>query len=248
MSLINQALKKAQHDRSGTTAPPPMNTAENQRQHAHEMANADRSLKPGLIIGLVVAIAVLVGLVAGLTLALLKEQPAVPQLAATPTPQALKPASASAETPALPVPSATAPQLSTPPIATISSKTSPSSDTLEELRLAREAAEAKARTEAEVARKAEEAREAAELAARKAAEQQAAIAKADPSEEIIQWLGQSTINGVRLSESGSKVLLNGRSYGVGEHVNFKLKLKVMAIREKLVLFVDQTGKKYLKRL
>jgi len=35
---------------------------------------------------------------------------------------------------------------------------------------------------------------------------------------------------------------------LGEYVNFKLGLKVMIIQEKRILFVDENGKKYMKRL
>ena len=41
--------------------------------------------------------------------------------------------------------------------------------------------------------------------------------------------------------------MNGDAYSVGEHVNFELGLKVLAVEESRILFIDEAGKKYLKR-
>ena len=88
---------------------------------------------------------------------------------------------------------------------------------VEELRRAREAAEAKAQAEAN-------------------------------TPAIVEWLTESRISGVRLSPTNSKVILNGEAYGEGEYVNFQLGLKVIRIEEKRILFADDSGKKYMKRI
>ncbi len=108
---------------------------------------------------------------------------------------------------------------------------------LNDLRIARVAAEAKAAADATSAKQVEAAKQ---LAATKAA--------AKPSQDIIQWLGKSKISGVRLSTSGNKVILNNNAYLVGETVNVGLGLKVLIIQEKRILFIDPNGKKYLKQL
>ncbi|MFP4068779.1 MAG: hypothetical protein ACLFVC_01235, partial [Opitutales bacterium] len=89
--------------------------------------------------------------------------------------------------------------------------------------------------------------EAEALAAKEEAEAEAkARAEIQPSQEIIQWLAESRITGVRLSGGNSKVILNGKAYGIDETVNHALGLSVLAIQEKRVLFVDENGTKYMK--
>jgi hypothetical protein len=95
--------------------------------------------------------------------------------------------------------------------------------------------------EAEAARMAE----AQALAAKQAAEARAA---AKPSQDIVTWLSHAKVTGVRLSANSSKVILNNKGYIVGETVNFKLGIKVLAIQENRILFVDSNGKKYLKQI
>lgn len=236
MSLINEALRKAQRDRTPERMP---NSPSNAPASTASTGAGSKGMRMGLIIGLVVALAVLVGLVAGLSLLLLKgngDAPATPQLASqssdaiTPAPATSAPATPAAD-PATPPPvePITAVTQSAPaaerPIAR-----EQSTAVVEELRRAREAAEAKAAAEAQAAKEA------------------AARAAAKPSPEIIDWLSKSKMSGVKLSETGSKVILNGEPYEVGEYANFALGLKVMIIQEKRVLFIDKNGKKYLKKL
>ena len=111
-------------------------------------------------------------------------------------------------------------------------------------------AELQAAKEAEAARfAAEEAAKAAEEEAKaKAAAEAAARASTPPNSKIIEWLQRAQVSGVRLAEDGSKVLLNGRAYGVGEMVHFGLGLKVLLVQEKRVIFEDTNGKRYMKRL
>lgn len=244
MSLINQALRKAQRDRTPNRMADPVTAAPAQSAPA-----GSSGIKPGLVIGLLLAVAVLVGLVAGLTVVLFKPGDG-------PTPQVAQ--STAQEAPIAPIePASDTPptqpaEESNPPAEPIAQAVQPPGDTLPmerdttssvvaELRKAREAAEAKAAAEALAA--AEKA-----AAEAKAAEEAAARAAAKPSQDIIDWLTNTKISGVKLSERGNKVIINGKSYDVGEYANYQLGLKVMIIQEKRVLFVDKNGKKYLKRL
>ena len=223
MSLINQALRKAQHQR--TPSRPATAADHASASHPKYTGNFNKS---GLLIGLVAGIALLIGLVAGLTIVVLRKDPApVAQQAATlPAPaKQISPATPIIQPLAAPTPAPTQPL----------EQDSPS--VLNDLRLARVAAEAKAAADANSAKQAEAAKQ---LAATKAA--------AKPSQDIIQWLGRSKISGVRLSTSGNKVILNNNAYLVGETVNVGLGLKVLIIQEKRVLFIDPNGKKYLKQL
>lgn len=242
MSLINQALRKAQRDRTPARMADPGSTGPSTTAPL-----SASGMKPGLVIGLVVAVAVLLGLVAGLSMVLLKSNdpaPVAQQAPATPEESPSQDTAASPPTePAAATPEALEPL--TPPIESAANfpgsaggRTSP---VVEELRKAREAAEAKASAEAEAAQ-AEAAAEA------KAAEEAAARAAAKPSQDIIEWLSRAQISGVRLSSTESKVILNGDAYAVGEYVNYALGLKVMVIQEERVLFIDENGKKYMKRL
>jgi uncharacterized iron-regulated membrane protein len=195
-------------------------------------------MKPGLIIGLVVAVAVLLALVVGLSLVLLQGNEAPPVAQQPPAATAPQPTATSQDSGQAATAQAAAPQ---PPIEPLTPPASPparttplereaTSPVVEELRRARAAAEAKATAEAQAAATA------------------AAKAAAQPSQEIIDWLARAKISGVKLSATESRVILNGKSYTVGEYVNFDLGLKVMIIQEKRVLFVDANDKKYLKRL
>lgn len=239
MSLINQALRKAQHQRTPSR---PATAADH--ANASQPNYSSNSNKSGLLIGLVAGIALLIGLVAGLTIVVLRKDPApVVQQAAT------SPAPAEHAAPATPTKPATQPLAApTPAPAVTQPLEQDSPSVLNELRLARQAAEAKAAADAAAAQKAEAAAAAAKQAAEAKAAAAAAAAAAKPSQDIIQWLGKSKISGVRISEKGSKVILNNKAFTVGETVNVGLGLKVLIIQEKRVLFVDTNGKKYLKQL
>ena len=223
MSLINQALRKAQQQR--TPSRPATAADHASASPTNYRGNSNQS---GLLIGLVAGIALLIGLVAGLTIVVLRKDPApVTQQAAT------LPAPVKQIAPATPVFQPLAPP--TPAPTQPLEQGSPS--VLNDLRLARVAAQAKAAADATSAKQVEAAKQ---LAATKAA--------AKPSQDIIQWLGKSKISGVRLSTSGNKVILNNKAYSVGETVNLGLGLKVLIIQEKRILFIDPNGKKYLKQV
>lgn len=238
MSLINQALRKAQRDRTPNRMADPGATGPLTSAPANSSG-----MKPGLLIGLILAVAVLLGLVAGLSVMLLKGNDSAPLAQQAPTTPEQPSSQDTASTPPT-EPVAATPQALEPISPPIKSPTkAPSSEretlspVVEELRKAREAAEAKAAAEAEAAE-----------AEAKAAEEAAARAAAKPSQEIIDWLTQAKVTGVMLSETNSKIIFNGKTYAVGEYVNYALGLKVMVIQEQRILFVDENGKKYMKRL
>lgn len=232
MSLINQALRKAQHQRT----PSRPATAADHASAPPSSYTANTS-NPGLLIGLVAGIALLIGLVAGLTIVVLRKDPVpVAQQAILPAAPAVQTEPAAPIPPTAPITPPTQPLVAPAPAATQAiDQDNPS--VLNELRLARQAAETKAAADTAAAQKAE----AAALAA-------AAKAAAKPSQDIIKWLSQAKVSGVRLSGKGSKVILNNKAYSVGETVNFGLGLKVLIIQEKRILFIDANGKKYLKQI
>lgn len=227
MSLINQALRKAQHQRTPNSASTPESTIPSRPPSQQAAPNNSKS---GLLIGLVAGIALLIGLVAGLLIVLLRSEPA-PAIQQTALPETTP------VQPAQPSLSLNAPTTKHP----IQTSESDRPGVLEELRIAREATEAKAAAEAKAAQEAE----AAALAAKQAAE---AAAAAKPSQDIIHWLAQARISGVRLSGTASKVILNNKAYSVGDTVNASLKLKVLIIQENRILFIGPNGKKYLKQV
>jgi pyruvate/2-oxoglutarate dehydrogenase complex dihydrolipoamide acyltransferase (E2) component len=196
-------------------------------------STAASGMSPTLVIGLVIAVAVLVGLVMGLSVVIFKgdEAPAsMAQNQAAPAANIALQTAPEASPQQVDTAAKAAPAASQEKVELTQAQETTVPSVVEELRKAREAAEAQAVAEA------------------KAAEEAAARAAAKPSEDIIDWLGKAKISGVKLSDAESKVILNGKPYSVGEFVNFKLGLKVMIIQEKRVLFVDNNGKKYLKRL
>ena len=242
MSLINQALRKAQRDRTPST----LHSAGAQPA-AYAPGAAEPSNKRGLLIGLTLGVAVLVGLVAGLSIAVFKQTPA----AAPPPSTRPESPQSSAGTAALPEATQAAaqsePTAATQPIqpltaastmtaATIPTNEPDSADVLQQLQRARAAAQAKAAAEAEAAQKAD---------AMQAAETKITI---PANQDIVNWLSQAKITGVRLSDSGNKVILNNKPYATGETVHFALGLKVLIIQQARVFFIDANGKKYMKRL
>ena len=227
MSLINQALRKAQRDRTPARA-----TGSDSSGPVQPNTQREKGMNPGLIAGLVLAIAVLTGLVAGLSVVLLKSPrpdnapplEGIPEKMQTAGAEAVRPeAENSSRIEPMVFPSGPSPDAK-------SQNGMRSSTLVDELRAAREAAEAELAVEA---------KEAAEAERR---------AIAEPSKEAIEWLSRAQLTGVKISPTGGKVILNGESYAVGEYVNSGLGLKVMVVQEERVLFVDENGKKYMKRL
>ena len=69
---------------------------------------------------------------------------------------------------------------------------------------------------------------------------------AEPNQEIIDWLTQSKVTGVRITQSSSKVILNNDAFMPGESVNMNLGLKVLEIEAERVILIDSNGVKYVK--
>lgn len=212
MSLINQALRKAQHQRTPNRAATAADHAGGNPSHNHTVSTG----RSGLLIGLIAGIAVLIGLVAGLSIVMLQTDPASAAGQTVPEPTAVTQTTQPEATEPLLWPLKQSHPAAPPPTA------SNSQDILTALHHARDAVEAKA-----------------------AAVEQT-ISAAQPSQDVINWLTHATISGVRISKTNSKVILNNKTYSVGETVNFKLRLKVLIIQEKRALFIDHDGIKYFK--
>ena len=236
MSLINQALRKAQRDRSvpsGESAPP----GDRPGGHAAPAAASTRRRPSWAMLGGVGAFAVLLGLVAGLLVVLLSERE--------------MPAPGSPQEPGEPVGNGPSPPQHTPsehakvPPAVNRPSQEPSAAAAEreallgELRAARAGAEAAA---------AETADAPGPDKGPPNAEDDGPGATNGPDDAIIKWLGEAKITGVRISEDANKALINGRAYSAGETVHYGLGIKVLVIQEKRILFVDADGRKYLRRL
>lgn len=74
------------------------------------------------------------------------------------------------------------------------------------------------------------------------------IAMAKPDQKIIDWIKESTVTGLRITPTSSKVILNGKSFMPGNVVNMELGLKVHAIEEYRILFIDSNSVEYMKAL
>ena len=210
MSLINEALRKAQNQR---TSAPGLGNGFNSGNPSVNYAG--RSTPYSLIIGLGLCILILVGLVAGLTTVLLSKNttspvqpPATPVESATPLP-------------------GTALEPSIPESAT---------DTAEPEPTLAESAEPESQG----------------LTPEPAGQAPAAVETpaiiSTPNQEIVDWLAQSIVSGLRITSSSSKVILNNKGYMPGEIVNMELGLKVLTIEENRIVFVDANGIEYVKLL
>lgn len=245
MSLINKALRKAQRDRTPARMPTGAPQGSNPSHGSPAFPAAANGYSPTLIIGLSLTVAVLIGLVAGLSIVIFRDDstPAAttepPVTLSAPAPERLpQPAPAAGET--------TDPQITPTVVSRDTSDGANPASIVEQLRSAREAAEAEKEasagsttTDRTDATKAEDEKVTAEAEVESAAE---------ANDAVIRWLSASKISGVRLAGSASRVILNGEAYQAGETVNYNLGLKVLVIQETRVLFEDGNGKKYMKRL
>ena len=223
MSLINQALRKAQHDRTP-----------NRMVGSGDAPDADPSYAPpvqeekklGLLIIIIGSFALLIGLVAGLTVIVLSNGTTEPPLAQSAPRQSIQPPAqvgAAAPIPALEPPLATRSP-------TVTADAPAKINVLEDLKAARQAAEAQAAKEAAIAAEAERA------------------AAAAPSQAIIDWLTSADFTGVIEFGGAKKAFIDGASYEKDEIVNFPLGLKLLVIQSDRLLFEDANGKRYSKKL
>jgi len=266
MSLINQALKKAQRDRSprtpGASAPP------------GETGDADRPgparPRPWLLLALAGAgLAGLIGASGGWVVYALTHandtapSSPSPSTANAPTPSG-KPPDATPDAAARPTSAASGPAESAPR-QNANAPDTPPDDTAPEgapdtknpeailgaLRAANEAAQAKARQsgERQGADKTNRAADAAPSAAEASRDEPSRAGSGGasaPRDKIIAWLRRARITGVRAGADG-KMILNERVYTLGETVNYALELKLVAIRPNKAFFEDADGTRYLKR-
>ena len=68
----------------------------------------------------------------------------------------------------------------------------------------------------------------------------------EPSQEITEWITQSTISGVRITSSSSKVILNNKAFMPDETVNMSLGIKILTIEPERIILIDSNGVEYVK--
>ncbi|MEM7790371.1 MAG: hypothetical protein AAF546_03125 [Verrucomicrobiota bacterium] len=222
MSLINQALRKAQRDRTPNRMPSVNAEAGMSSGYA-----APPKRGPGLVIGLVVGIAVLVGVVAGLTVLLLQKEPATAMAQSESAPALTKepilpPQSAPAPSAPEPAAGANTSPIETSPLLTPNQSIEPSAPTnaiLAQMGAARENVQEKI--------------EAAEIKAN---------LKSSP--DVLQWLSTAQVAGVRLSAKGNKAIINGNTYKAGDTIDYGLEIKVVSIAQNLIMISDGNSKEY----
>lgn len=241
MSLINQALRKAQRDRTPERMPTKTSETRVPPGKGYPGATPREGFSPALLIGLALTVAVLIGLVVGLSIVIFKSDSKTEYAAQEITPLTPSVATGGGSAPISPAQNELITPQITPPARSQTETEFGAPNIVGELRKAREAAEAKSDDEARAANDAAEAQKTAADAAK-------ARAEAQPSQTVVEWLGASTISGVRLAGSESRVILNGKAFSVGETVNYNLGLTVLVIQESRVLFQDSNGQKYMKRL
>ena len=200
MSLINEALRKAQNQRNKA---PGLGDDTNLGNQPVNYAPQPRRL--GLMIGLALFIVILLGLVAGLTIVIISEiEPQTAQKTGTP---------------ALPA---------TPSIKTASEP----GDVVS--------------TEATTATAPEQQPQIPKTSEQSPEVIKAPVAKPEPNQKITDWLEQSTISGVRITSSSSKVILNNKAYMPDKIVNMPLGLKILEIEPERITFIDSNGVEYIK--
>lgn len=231
MSLINQALRKAQQQRSGTLPPGSDGPAPTMGMPAQE-----KRVPTGLIIGISAAFALLIGLVLGLSILLLRDKPEQQSQAPT-EPVAEQPQTADA-----PPPSPSVQQTAATPQETLPEQEAETSAPAENLRQAYASASQTTQESGPSSDVLNELR-----TAREEIEEQLKEPVRSP-QSIVEWLTKSRISAVRISPNGNKVIMNGNAYSVGEFANYTLRIKVLLIEKSRVLFEDENGKKYMKKI
>ena len=195
MSLINEALRKAQNQR--TQSPGLGSGTENQA-----IGYAESPRRIGLMIGLGMSIVILIGLVTGLTILLLsKSGPQIVQ-----EPAAAEPLKLATETTA---------QAAVPESAT-------ETESVNKLPTPPLPVQTPATIEKPV------------------------TVIPEPSQEITDWIAQSTISGVRITNSSSKVILNNKAFMPDETVNMSLGIKILTIEPERIILIDSNGVEYVK--
>ena len=193
MSLINEALRKAQSERtmapglgddSGIKKPPVNYTTQTNRL--------------GLMIGLSIVILLLLGMIAGLAFVLLNKY------AAHSYPQT-----------------------------TIAEPEAPDYSTDKQTSIDNSAAQSIAPAKSAPANSEPETTD-------------VPVPASKPNEEIVDWLAQSKVTGVRITNSSSKVILNNQAFVPGDSVNMTLDLTILKIEAERIIFIDSNNVEYVK--
>jgi len=73
-----------------------------------------------------------------------------------------------------------------------------------------------------------------------------APAPVNPGTRIQSFIDRLRVSGIRMSTTGSKVILNDRLFKAGEMVDTTLDLRLVKIEEGILTFTDANGKTYIK--
>lgn len=229
MSLINDALKRAQRDRTSSShAPLP------HAPGASSLRPAGRSGPPWLLIGLCATVGGLLALVAVLLLrpsATPSVAPAAATTVATATPS---PASASS-VPATPPPAPTLPSTSVSASLASSASAAPAKSTAPQ-----PSAESIVTTVATIPAASTPA------PAPVVTTPAAPTGPARPTPRLIQAVEALRVTGIRAAGADSKVLMNDRVYRLGDIVDHELQIRLTGATAQSLTFVDETGASYTR--
>jgi len=252
MSLINDALKKAQQRQTqGQSPPPPIPGSAPTPPGAPDAparqagAVRDRPLPGQLFMLLAFGAGVLIALSVLATVYLLHQQsaPVVAQAPAT-----LSPTGATA--PVLPEKPALAPDITTPPPALLQAipPPTPAQNPSPTPALAVESPPPPAATAPASTPAAQSSpdRPAQSLFAVNPSNPPGGIDQTQPDPKITAYLDALQVAGIRVSDTGSKVLMNDHVYHENEIVDHLLGLRLKTITEDTLTFVDERGVIYTK--
>lgn len=224
MSLINNALKKAQRQRAEEATPAPVPGNSGRRPRRHGRAIPAQTL---LLIVAGAALLIVLSIVATIYLMGNRPPPAAPVVAtAKPTPPT--PAAPAAQ-PA-PVQSAPDPVVSMPVISAPASVVAPAPEPIPEPTPVVAAPPAPP----------------VKIATQPPAPPPAETLPPKPSEKVYVFIDQLQVMGIRSSGAGSKVLMNDRVYRVNDIVNRELGLRLVGVTPESLTFVDASGASYTK--
>ncbi|MBP6864580.1 MAG: hypothetical protein KBC32_04830 [Candidatus Didemnitutus sp.] len=229
MSLINDALKRAQRDRTSSSHAPLPHAA-----GASALRPAGRSGPPWLLIGLGVTVGGLLALVAVLLL----------RPSATPSAVAAAATTASTATP----PPATA---SSMPVTSTPVAAQPATSVSVSLASSESAAPTKSTTPHPVAEPIVTTVATIPAASTPApapvvTTPAAPTGPARPSPRLIQAVEALRVTGIRAAGADSKVLMNDRVYRLGDIVDHELQIRLTAATAQSLTFVDETGASYTR--
>lgn len=68
-----------------------------------------------------------------------------------------------------------------------------------------------------------------------------------PDKQVMAYIRMLNVNVVRMAGKDSKVFMNNRVFRLNSTVNSELKIKILKINPKQIVFIDNAGIKYIKR-